>query len=85
MATTAFATVFLMEMGDKTQLATMSLAASTRKPWAVLLGGSLALVAVTGVSVVLGESLLRLAPERAVRRCSAVLLVAAGAWVWLKS
>jgi putative Ca2+/H+ antiporter (TMEM165/GDT1 family) len=48
-----FGTIFLAEMGDKTQLAALTMAAETRLPLSVFLGGSAALVLVTllGVSV----------------------------------
>ena len=35
---TTFGVIFLAELGDKTQLAAMTLAAQTRRPWAVLIG-----------------------------------------------
>jgi putative Ca2+/H+ antiporter (TMEM165/GDT1 family) len=41
-----FGVIFLAELGDKTQLAAVTLSASTRKPLAVFIGASLALVAV---------------------------------------
>src|SRR5919112_163400 len=35
---TTFGIIFLAEMGDKTQLAAMTMAADTKKPWAVFMG-----------------------------------------------
>jgi putative Ca2+/H+ antiporter (TMEM165/GDT1 family) len=40
---TTFGVIFLAELGDKTQLAAMTLAAQTRRPWAVFIGASVAL------------------------------------------
>ncbi len=40
---TTFGVIFLAEMGDKTQLAAMTMAAESKKPLAVLIGASLAL------------------------------------------
>ena len=83
-ALTTFVTLFLAEMGDKTQLAAVSMAASSQKPISVFIGGSLALAAVTGIGVVFGEALLRVVPELVLRRSAASLFVAIGAWLWFK-
>lgn len=49
-----FLTIFLAEMGDKTQLSTLLLAAESGKPWLVFLGAALALISTTLVGVVIG-------------------------------
>jgi putative Ca2+/H+ antiporter (TMEM165/GDT1 family) len=51
---TSFGMIFLAELGDKTQLAAITLAAQTRRPWEVLVGASLALVCVSGIGVLVG-------------------------------
>lgn len=52
---TTFVTVFVAELGDKTQLATMALAAAPGARWAVFVGASLALVATSALGVLAGE------------------------------
>ena len=52
---TTFGIIFLAEMGDKTQLAAMTMAADSKKPWAVFLGASLALAAVSALGVLVGS------------------------------
>lgn len=81
---TAFAIIFLAELGDKTQLAAMSLAASTRRPWEVFLGGALALAAVTALGVAAGHLAGRWLPEALVRKAAALLFVGAGVWLWAR-
>ncbi|MCF8134943.1 MULTISPECIES: TMEM165/GDT1 family protein [Synechococcus] len=50
-----FATVFLAELGDKTQLATLLLSAQSGRPLLVFIGSALALVASSLVGVLLGR------------------------------
>ncbi len=52
---TTFGVIFLAEMGDKTQLAAMTMAAQTKKPWAVFIAAALALTAVSAIGVVVGS------------------------------
>lgn len=54
---TAFVTLFLAELGDKTQLAVITMTANTESKVAVFLGASLALVFVSLLGVVLVVSL----------------------------
>lgn len=79
---TTFATLFLAEFGDKTQLAVINLTASTRKPWPVFFGAAAALAAVTGIGVLFGEGLVRLVPPLLMRRGAAALFMGMGAWMW---
>ena len=80
---TVFTTLFLAELGDKTELATISLTASTRKPATVLVAAALALAAVTVISVRFGTALLRAIPEVWIRRAAALLFIGIGAWMLL--
>jgi len=50
-----FGVIFLAEMGDKTQLAAMTMAAESKRPWQVFLGASVALVAVSAVGILVGN------------------------------
>ncbi len=75
---TTFAAVFLAEMGDKTQIATMSLAAGGSR-WPVFLGAALALIATTAIAVAVGEAVSRLIPPAWIRRGAGVLFLALGA------
>jgi Ca2+/H+ antiporter, TMEM165/GDT1 family len=83
-ALTAFTTLFLAELGDKTQLAAVTMSASTKKPLSVFVGGALALAAVTGLGVLFGEALVRAVPELWLRRTASAAFVVMGAWMWFK-
>ena len=76
-----FGTVFVAELGDKTQLATMALAGDSKKPWVVFAASALALVAAAGMGAAAGGLLGRWIPEAWVRRGAAVLFVAVGVWL----
>ena len=82
--TAAFLTLFVAELGDKTQLAVMTLSASTKKPGSVFLGGTLALALLTGLAAFFGEAVTKVVSEIVLRRVSASLFVAVGAWIWFK-
>lgn len=66
-ALTTFATVFLAELGDKTQLATMLLVAQGKSPLAVFLGSASALAVSSLVGVLAGGVIAKYIPEIWVR------------------
>ncbi len=70
--------LFVSEMGDKTQLAVLSLAGKSPNPWMVFVGGALALTAVTALGVVGGQELCKIFPERVLLWVSAVAFVLMG-------
>jgi len=75
---TAFGIIFLAEMGDKTQLAAMTMAAQTKRPWAVFIGASVALAAVSGLGVIVGSVIGDYVPLIWVKRIAAVAFIAIG-------
>lgn len=75
---TAFGMVFLAELGDKTQLAAMTLAAQTRKPWAVFLGTALSLACVSAIGVAVGAALGEFLPLAWVKRIAGAAFVLVG-------
>ena len=74
----SFLLIFVAELGDKTQLALLALAASTGAPWSVFAGGTLALWSVSLLGVFLGATLLARVPQRWVHRGAGVLFVVFG-------
>jgi len=75
---TTFGVIFLAEMGDKTQLAAMTMAAQSKKPWAVFIGASLALVCVSAIGVVVGGTLGNYLPIVWIKRAAAVAFIVIG-------
>jgi putative Ca2+/H+ antiporter (TMEM165/GDT1 family) len=73
-----FALVFLAEIGDKTQLATLSLAASSRSRMVVFLGAALALIATSAVAVLLGDAAARSVPEDWLKRIAGAAFIMMG-------
>lgn len=75
---TTFGVIFLAEMGDKTQLAAMTMAAQSNKPWAVFIGASLALFCVSAIGVVVGGTLGHYLPIIWIKRAAAVAFIVIG-------
>jgi len=75
---TALVAFFLVEMGDKTQLATVALAARYEELAAVVVGTSLGMMVANAPAVWFGERLAQRIPLQAMRRAAAALFVAMG-------
>ena len=79
-----FSTLFLAEMGDKTQLAVINLSASSGKPLSVFLGGAAALAVVTALGAFFGAGIARVIPAELLQKGASVLFVGIGLWMWFK-
>jgi putative Ca2+/H+ antiporter (TMEM165/GDT1 family) len=78
---TVFATVFLAELGDKTQLATLLFASREGSSLlTVFLGASLALVASAGLGVLAGALISTHVPARYLSYAAGVGFILIGAW-----
>src|ERR1043166_9588041 len=75
---TTFGIIFLAEMGDKTQIAAMTMAAEKKRPWAVFLGASLALAAVSAVGVIVGSALGHYLPLDWIKRVAGIAFIVIG-------
>jgi len=73
-----FTLIFLAELGDKTQLATLGLAASGESRLLVFLGAALALILTSGMAVLLGEGLARAVPAHWIRRFAGAAFILLG-------
>ena len=83
---TVFVTVFLAELGDKTQLSTMLYASgSAHQKWIVFAGSALALVASSALATFVGSLLGERLNPRLVSRLAGVAFLAVGAWTLYKA
>lgn len=81
---TTFVTVFLAELGDKTQLAAMTASARSGAMVTVFLAASAALVCATAIGVAVGGALFRCVPESAIKILAGIAFIAIGIWVLVK-
>jgi len=77
-----FALLFIAELGDKTQLAVLSMTAKHKMPFWIFVGATLALAAVTLLGVLGGELLTRVIPQATLRKIAAALFVGMGLLMW---
>ena len=75
---TTFFTVFLAEIGDKTQLRTITLSSTTNQPLAVFIGSSLALILATLLGALAGGSIANLIPAFLLKLLSGIVFLAIG-------
>ncbi len=75
---TAFVTLFLAELGDKTQLAVITMTADSKSILSVFLGASLALIVVTLLGVLFGGVLTAYIPTEWLQRIVAVAFIVIG-------
>ena len=75
---TTFFTVFLAEMGDKTQLTTITLSSTTNKPLAVFIGSSIALILATLLGALAGGSISNLVPAFLLKLLSGIVFLFIG-------
>ena len=76
---TTFVTVFLAEIGDKTQLTTITLSSTTNKPLAVFIGSSTALILATLLGALAGGSIANLIPAFILKLLSGIVFLFLGA------
>lgn len=75
---TTFGIIFLAEMGDKTQIAAMTMAAEKKRPWEVFIAASIALAAVSAIGVLVGTALGNYLPLDWIKRVAGAAFVVIG-------
>ena len=83
---TVFGAVFIAELGDKTQLATLLFAADREvSKWTVFAGASLALIVATGLGVLAGDVISQYVSEKHLHYLAGAGFVLIGIWTLLKA
>lgn len=83
---TVFGAVFLAELGDKTQLATMLFAADRQvSGWLVFFAASAALIVASGLGVMAGTLLSQSINERYLQIAAGIGFIAIGAWTLFRA
>ena len=78
---TVFMTVFVAEIGDKTQLATMLFAGEAKvSRWVIFAGSACALTLAAAIGVVVGAQLDRFISPRTLRTLAGIGFIAIGIW-----
>ncbi len=80
---TVFGTVFLAELGDKTQLATLLYAAD--KPaarWIVFAASASALVLAAGIGVMAGSTITKFVEPKMLQKIAGIAFILIGAWTF---
>jgi len=83
---TVFTSVFIAELGDKTQLVTMLFASDKdTSKLTVFVGASLALVVTSALGVVAGSAVSQYVSERFLHYLAGIGFIAIGAWTLVKA
>jgi len=78
---TSFTTIFIAELGDKTQLATLMLSAESGKPMIVFLGSSFALLCSSIVGVLIGKWISQKISKERFALYTGILMTIISAWI----
>ena len=74
----SFIMIFIAELGDKTQLATFTLAAESKSPWVIFLGCGGALLVTTFLGVFFGDLVTRFIPMQIIKYIAGVVFIGFG-------
>ncbi len=78
---TSFSTIFLAELGDKTQLATLMLSAQTGRPIIVFTGAALALISTSLLGVLIGQWIANNLPRQKFTVVSGSIMLSLGIYL----
>lgn len=78
-----FLTIFLAELGDKTQVTTLLMSAESHSPWMVFAGAGTALVATSLIGVLLGQWLAKWLSPKTLETCAGITMLIISALVFV--
>lgn len=78
-----FGAVFLAEMGDKTQLACMTMTAESKLPWVVFMATSAALIAASAIGVLAGCLVGQVIPAALIKKLAGGAFIVIGGFMLL--
>ncbi len=81
---TSFSTIFLAELGDKTQLATLILSAQSGKPLIIFIGAALALISTSLLGVLIGRWIANKLPRQRFTVVSGIIMLGLGIYLVLQ-
>jgi len=79
---TTFATIFLAEMGDKTQVSTLLMSAESHAPWVVFTGAATALISTSLIGVLVGRWLCTRLSPRTLDTAAGITLALIALWLF---
>ena len=77
----SFTTIFIAELGDKTQLATLMLSAESGRPFVVFIGSSFALICSSIVGVLIGKWLSSKISTEKISLITGILMTIVSIWI----
>ena len=80
-----FITVFIAELGDKTQFATLTISGTSNKPLAVFLGSSTALIFASLIGAATGGSISSFLPEVVLKSIASITFFIIGVRLFINS
>ena len=78
---TSFSTIFLAELGDKTQLATLILSAQSGRPLIIFIGAALALIFTSVLGVLIGQWIANNLPRQRFTVISGIIMLSLGIYL----
>ena len=78
---TSFSTIFLAELADKTQIATLMLSAQSGRPLIVFIGAALALISTSLLGVLIGRWIAKNLPRQKFTIISGIIMLSLGLYL----